>query len=78
VTIVWNNNVCPYPWRAYFEDLEIFCGIGFLHSNIVEQRLTAYNHNDSNLPKGIFMWDKTCIESMNKCKKDGVMTPKDK
>jgi hypothetical protein len=77
-TTVRNNNVRPYPWRAYFEDLEIFCGIGFIRSDIVEQRLTADNNNDSDSPKGIFVWDKTCIESLKKCEKDGVTTLEDK
>jgi hypothetical protein len=36
------------------------------------------SNNDSDSPKGIFVWDKTFIESLNKCEKDGVMTLKDK
>jgi hypothetical protein len=29
-------------------------------------------------PKGIFVWDKACIDSLNKCGKGGVTTLKDK
>jgi hypothetical protein len=76
-TTVQSNNIHPYPWQAYFEDLEIFCRIGFICSDIVQQRLTADGDSDDS-PKGIFVWDKACIDSLNKCGKGGVTTLKDK
>jgi hypothetical protein len=76
-TTVQSNNIRPYPWQAYFEDLEIFCRIGFICSDIVQQRLTADGDSDDS-PKGIFVWDKACIDSLNKCGKGGVTTLKDK
>lgn len=71
------DKVHPHPWRAYFEDLDLYCGIGFIRSDVVEQRLTS-SYDDSNSPNGIFTWDKHCIDSLNKCEKDGVTSLKDK
>lgn len=48
-----SNKVCLHPWRAYFEDLELFCGAGFIRSESVEKSLTAGCADNSNLPKGI-------------------------
>jgi len=78
-TTVRNNKVRPYPWKAYFEDLELFCGIGFIRSEIVVQSLTCdHGNTDSNSRKGIFTWDKKCIDSLNKCEKDGETSLEDK
>ncbi len=78
-TMAQSNKVHRYPWKAYFEDLELFCGIGFIHSESVEQSLTfECDYSDSDSPMGVLMWDKNCIDSWNKCERDGETSLQDK
>jgi hypothetical protein len=74
-TMAWRNKVYSYHWKAYFEDLELFCEIGFIGSESVEHSLTSEcNNSDSDLPKGVFTWNKNCIDSLNKCKRGREMS----
>jgi hypothetical protein len=34
VQMARSRNVHPHPWKAYFEDLLVFCGLGFIHWNL--------------------------------------------
>ena len=80
VKMAQENNIRPRPWRAYFEDLLLFCGMGFVRSETVEQQLTTdYDGSESeDSTKGIFSWDQHTIDALNQSEKDGVTTLKDK
>jgi hypothetical protein len=43
-------------WKAYFEDLTLYCGIGFDRSGTVGGLI------ETKKGKGIFSWDKTVID----------------
>lgn len=74
------NNVRPYPWKAYFEDLALFCGVGFVRSEAVVKNLMldcgAGETDDT--ATGIFSWDQHTIDALNQWEKEGVTTLKDK
>jgi len=73
------NKVRPYPWKAYFEDLALFCGMGFVCSETVEQYLAVDNEDsEPSARKGIFSWSKQTIDALNKWEKDGETTLRDK
>jgi len=73
VKMAKENNIRPRPWRAYFEDLALFCGMAFTRSDVVDQRL-AVDCDAEGSTDGIFLWDTQTIDSLNKCEKDGETT----
>jgi len=75
------NKVRPYPWKACFEDLALFCGIGFIRSDSVEKHLTTDYSSDNGATtsmKGLFLWDKVTVDALNRWEKNGVTTMIDK
>lgn len=74
------NNVHPHPWKAHFEDLALFCGVGFVRSGAVVKNLMlncgAGETDDA--ATGIFSWDQHTIDALNQWEKEGVTTLKDK
>lgn len=73
--LVRQSNLRPYPWNAYFEDLALFCGLGFIRSDSVVSRLTSIDGGEA---KGLFMWDDSIIDALNNWDKNGQTTMVDK
>jgi len=91
VKVARENKVRPYPWKAYFEDLALFCGIGFTRSDSVEKHLTVDfgraergNNERGNDERGnddfqgVFSWKKPTIDALSKWSKNSEFTMKDK
>jgi len=66
---------------TFFENLAIFCGIGFIRSDSVKQHLTVDIGHEGGHPdafQGIFSWDKATIEALNIWSKSSAFTFQDK